>query len=313
MTLQSFQTKKQYYLTNFYWPHWHSYYTSFNFYPYYNFYWFFYGHYHNHFPHYYSYFFHNHPHIDHFHVSNTVYLTHGHPILINSHSLVKLAVKKYNIVRCQKGPKHLLTIHYKGKHFRIFLGDVNDFTNLGCLYFMDSVVSVGKSNFVSRVSKLYKSKTKVIKVNGKKIRVSPFKKNPYSPSKTKVKALNKNASKLTFNVNKKKSTNNHKKILLFFHLFNKQYKKPKDSIKIFKGLHKNTSKSISNVLYIADHLETNSIFILKHWLSTYKKLSQIAILKITYRRIRLFSGLLVHSHTTHHHHHHIHILRKRNN
>ena len=302
ITLKTFQTKKQYYLTHHYWPHWYSYYDTHNYYPYYNFYWFFYGHYHTYFPHYYSYFFHTHPIVHHYHVSNKIIFAHGHPIVLVSSNLAKVETKKYEIVRCHKGPKLVVTVHHKGKQYRIFLGDVNDFTNLGCLYFMDSVVSVGKNNFVKRVSKLYKSKKKVLKVKGKKITIKPFAKNPYSPGRTKVKTINKNTSKLTFTMKRKKSSKKQDKSLLFYHLQNKQYKKPSDSIKIFNGLHKH-SKATSNVLYIADHLEPNSIFILKHLLTSYKKMSPSAILRITYRRIRLFSGLALH-------HHHAHVLTR---
>ena len=301
MTFKLFQSKKTYFLTKYYWPHWHNYYTIYKYYPYYNFYWFFYGHYHTHFPHYYSYFFHKHPHIHHFHVTNTVYLTHGHPIVLASSNIVEIA--KYNIVKCQKGPKQLLTVHLNDKNYRIFLGDVNDLTNLSCLYFMDAVVSVGKSDLISRVSKLYSSTKKVIKAKGKKITIRPFAKNPYLPSKTNVKQINKNLSSLSFTMTRKKLKQKHRKSLLFYHLFNLQYKQPTDSKKIFDALHKKTSGTISNVLFIADHLEPNSIFILKHLLSTYLKLTHHAIAKITYRRLKLFSGIVVHSHHHSHHHH----------
>jgi len=301
LSLKKFSTKRQYYLTNHYWPHWHNYYTNFSYYPYYNFYWFFYDHYHTHHHQYYSYFFHHHPHIHHYHVSNRVYFTHGHPVIIASASLA--SVKKYNIIKCDKGPKHILTVHHKGKHYRIFMGDVNDFTNLGCLYFMDSVVSVGKTAFVDRVKKLFVSKKKTIEVKGKSIDVSPFKKNPFSPSGTKVKKVSKNAKILKFSLKNKKSGKKTSKSLLFYHLFNKQIRKDSDAKKIFTGLRKNTSKSTSNVLFIADHLEPKSLYILKYLLTAYKKLSLKTIVKLTYRRIRIFSGIYLHHHHHLHHHH----------
>jgi len=184
------------------------------------------------------------------------------------------------------------------------MGDVNDFTNLGCLYFMDSVVSVGKNAFVDRVKKLFVSKKKTIKVKGKSISVSPFKKNPFSPSGTKVKKVSKNAKILKFSLKNMKSDKKVKKSLLFYHLFNKQVKKGSDAKKIFTGLRKLSSKSTSNVLFIADHLEPKSIYILKYLLTAYKKLSLKRIVKITYRRIRLFSGILLHHHHGKLHHHH---------
>jgi len=189
------------------------------------------------------------------------------------------------------------------------MGDVNDFTNLGCLYFMDSVVSVGKKSFVERVKKLFQTKKKSMKVKGKKINVTPFKKNPFSPTNIKLKKINKNIKKLSFTLKNKKTEKKTKKTLLFYHLFSKEIKSTKDSKKIFKGLRKHTKKSKSNVLFIADHLEPKSIYILKHLLTAHKKLSLSDIVKITYRKIRLFSGIVLtnHRHRAHHHHHYSHL------
>jgi hypothetical protein len=209
------------------------------------------------------------------------------------------------VVKCQKGPRHLLDVTTSGKRYRIFMGDVNDFSNLGCLYFMDSVVSVGKNAFVDRVKKLFDTKKKTVTVKGKKLNISPFKKSPFRPSNTKVTKVSKNAKRLKYTM-KGKSGGKNKKSLLFFHLFNKQVKKGKDAKKIFKGLRKLTKKSTSNVLFIADHLEPKSILILKHLLSAYKKLSVKKIVRITYRRIRIFSGILLHNHHYNHSFHHIH-------
>jgi len=298
LTFKNFNSRRQYYLSTYYWPHWHNYYSHLNYYPYYDFYWFFYGHYHNHYPHYYSYYFHNHPSVVHYHVANTIYLAHGHrhPVLLTGVSLRSLVVNKYNVVKCQNGPKHLVDVTKGSKRYRIFMGDVNDFTNLGCLYFMDSVVSVGESAFVDRVKKLFKSKEKIVKLKGTSVTISPFKNSPFTPRNTKVKKVNKNAKVLEFTL--KGKTSKAKKSLLFYHLFNKQVESGKDSKKIFKGLRKLTKKSTSNVLFIADTLEPKSILILQHLLTAYKKLSLKKIVRITYRRIRLFSGILLH----HHHH-----------
>jgi len=170
---------------------------------------------------------------------------------------------------------------------------------------MDTVVSVGKNAFVDRVKKLFDTKKKVLKVKGKKLSVSPFKNSPFSPKNAKVKKVNKNAKKLNFTLKGKNGSSN-KKSLLFYHLFNKQVKKGKDAKKIFKGLRRLTKKSTSNVLFIADHLEPKSILILKHLLSAYKKMSLKKIVRITYRRIRIFSGILLHNHHHHHTFNHIH-------
>jgi len=207
---------------------------------------------------------------------------------------------KYKVVRCEKGPKHLVTVKTQGKNYRIFMGDVNDLTNLGCLYFMDSVVSVGKNSFVDRVKKLFQVKKKNVKAKGNKMAISPFTQSIFTPSKIKVKKVNKNAKILSYTM-QREGGSKLKKSLLFYHLFNKQVKKNSDAKKIFKGLRKLTKKSRSNVLFIADHLEPKSILILKQLLTVYKKMSLQSIVKITYRRMRIFSGILLH-----HHHHYLH-------
>lgn len=295
LTLRKFNRRRQYYLTTYYWPHWFNYYSSIQYYPYYHFYWFFYGHYQVQYPFYYSYFFNYHPTLYYYHGSNLVYLTHGHPIVLVKTVLPTIIVKQqYNVLRCAKGPKFLVKINYKGKTFRVFLGDVNDFTNLGCLYFMDSIVSVGKTNYVNRVKKLYNTQKKTLKVKGKKIIVSPFSKNPFTPSKTSVKRVNKNSSVLRFTLNRKNSNQNYKKSLLFYHLFNNQVHQGKDAKKILKGLAKQTKKSTINVLFIADHLEPNSLYVLKYFLTAYRKMTISQLVRITYRRIRIFSGIMLH-------------------
>jgi len=161
---------------------------------------------------------------------------------------------------------------------------------------MDSIVSVGKTNFVNRVNKLYKTQKRTLKVKGKKITVSPFSKNPFTPSKTNVKKVNRNASVLRFTLNRKNSNKKFKKSLLFYHLYNSQIQEGKHANKIFKGLAKQTKKSTTNVLFIADHLEPQSMFVLKYLLTAYKKMTVAQLVRVTYRRIRLFSGLILHYH-----------------
>jgi hypothetical protein len=304
--------KRQFYLTPTYtWRHWVWYYNHYSHYPFYNFYWYFYNHYHAHLGHYYTYFLSYHPTITRYFISNKVYFVTGHhPLVIHRH-LSKVVTQKYHILRCEKGPKHLLTVNYKNKNYRIFLGDVNDFTNLGCLYFMDTVFTVGKSAYVNRVKKLYNSKKKTLKVKGKKVVVDPFKKSPYRPSNVKAKKLSSNASSLTYKMTRKSSKVSVKKSLLFVHLSNNQVKTKKDVVKVFKALSKHTKQSTSNVLFIADHLQPKSIFVLQHLLRSYKKLSVRIIARIRYRGFRLFSGIYSLRHYYLPHHYHLYLRRLR--
>jgi len=292
---------RRYYLTTTYhYHHWNWYYNHYHFYPYYWYYWYFYGHYHSFFPQYYHYYLHNHPVVFHAHFSNTVYFHHHHSVAIRFKNIHTITKKRHTIKRCEKGPKHLLNVKHKGRNYRIFLGDVNDFVNVACLYFMDSVVSVGKKPFVKRIKKLYSDKKAKIKVKGgKSLKIDPFKDSAYKPSNPKVKKLNKNSSRLTFKITNNGKTFKTKKSLLFVHLFNKQIKGKKDVKKVFKLLTKHSKKGKNNVLFIADHLQPKSVYVLQKLLEIYKKKTIKYIATITYRRFRIFYHLL------HHHHHHV--------
>jgi len=302
---------RRYYLsTTYHYHHWNWYYNHYHFYPYYMYYWYFYGHYHTLFPQYYHYYLHNHPVVFHAHFSrNVYYFHHHHPVLISFRNISTIAKKRHTIKRCEKGPKHLLNVKHKGRNYRIFLGDVNDFVNVACLYFMDSVVSVGKKPFVKRIKKLYSDKKAKIKVKGgKSLKIDPFKNAAYKPSNPKVKKLNKNSSRLTFKIANKGKTFKTKKSLLFVHLFNNQIKGKKDVKRVFKLLTKHSKKGKNNVLFIADHLQPKSIYVLQKLLEIYKKKTIKYIAKITYRRFRIFYHLLHHHHHHHHHPHHHHVV-----
>jgi len=113
-------------------------------------------------------------------------------------------------------------------------------------------------------------------------------KNPFTPSKPKVTKINKNLHKLAFKFKGKDSKKTSKKSLLFLHLFNKEINKLKDINKMFKILVKHSKNKVNNVLYIADHLQPKSLYVLKHLIRKYMKLTWNFIEKITYRRIRVF-------------------------
>jgi len=199
----------------------------------------------------------------------------------------------------------MVSVNYKQQKFRFFLGDVNDFTNLGCLYFMDSVVSVGDVSYSKRVFNLYKEKKKKVTINGHELSVSPFKSSPFTPKSAIFTTIDHNAKRINFTVARRKSAWRSAKSLLFYHLYNKQITVSKDVRKILKGLSKNTKKKVSNVLFIADHLEPHSLYLWKFLLAVYGKFQLKKILRITYRRIRIFSGIVAHSHSRSKFHAHI--------
>jgi len=305
--LKKYKKRTAYYLTTYYWPHWHNYYTHVHYYPYYNFYWFFYNDYHMHYPYYYNYYFDNHPDVVHFHHSNIIYFKHTNPIVLSlpaNTSLVTVAKEQYQITKCEKGPRKMVTVNHRGKKFRFFLGDANDLTNLGCLYFMDQVVSVGPSSYAKRVLKLYQQRKKTVNINGHKMDISPFKNSLFKPINLKFKSLNNNAKVVRFTLSRKNSTWKETKSIVFWHLFNKQVTVSKDVNRILNGLARTSYKPINNVLFLADHLEPHSLYLWKYLLQVYKKLVLRRIVRITYRRIRLFSGFIIHNHRSHFHVHH---------
>jgi len=83
-----------------------------------------------------------------------------------------------------------------GHHYRIFIGDVNDFTNIECLYMMDSVVTVGKFVHIDNVVTIYNNpeRTDTDKKVVTKVK-NPFAKSQMKPSSAKKQTLNKMSSK----------------------------------------------------------------------------------------------------------------------
>jgi len=300
ISLKNFMKRYDHYLTSYYWPHWSDYYTHTYNYPYYSFYWFFYNHYHTHLHYYYDYYFEYHPFVNHFHHSNYVFYHDHNPIILTTTSdthLLSAKPTKYKISKCDNGPKKMVSVKKGGKKFRIFLGDANDLVNLGCLYFMDAVVSAGKSSYGKRVENMYKQQKKKLDVKGVKITVTPFKKSPFIPKKVSIKNIDRNAQRINFTLERKGKEWKGKKSILFYHLYSKDITSSKDAKKIINGLAKNTKKKVSNVLFIADHLEPYSLYLWKYLLTVYGKYELTRIWRITYRRIRLFSGIIMHKST----------------
>jgi len=195
----------------------------------------------------------------------------------------------------------MVSVNHRGTKFRFFLGDVNDMTNLGCLYFMDQVVSVGESSYAKRVFNLYVEKKKTVTINGHKLNVNPFQNSIFKASTVSFKSHNKNAKELRFTVSRKGSNWTGQKSLTFFHLYNKQISISKDVFKILNGLKITTKKKVNNVLFVADHLEPYSLYLWKYLLTVYRKWTLETIVRVTYRRIRIFSGLLIHTHNSNYH------------
>jgi len=190
----------------------------------------------------------------------------------------------------------MVTVNYNQKKFRFFLGDVNDFTNLGCIYFMDSVVSVGETSYGKRVYNLYREKKKNITINGHSLNVDPFKTGQFKSKAASFETIDHNAKTVSLTVARKNSNWTSKKSLLFFHLYDKQVSTSKDVKKILDGLARYTKQPVSNVLFIADHLEPHSLYLWKYLLTAFGKYEINRVLRITYRRIRLFSGIIIHNH-----------------
>jgi len=261
-----------------YHSHWHHYHYH-DYYPFYFYYWYFFPEFHWHYAPYYSFYFfywpHYHYYWHHHHYYHPIVVTSGTEVTIKDDeskdtALATLKTNKYKLKLCKNGPKHYFTYQFHGHYYRFFIGDVNDFFHLECLYLMDSVVTVGGFDHVDRIVSIYKrpqrnSDKKLIKKLN-----SPFKNSKLKPKNPKKTKINRNLSKLSFRLSSK-----GKKSLLFYHLYHKDIKNQK--VNIFKRLSRKLKKKKSNILYIADHLQNSSLNELRRILRKFGKFSNSKI------------------------------------
>jgi len=192
-----------------------------------------------------------------------------------------LKANKFDFVKCKDGPKKVFTVSESGKSINVFMGDMNDFLNIECLYLMDAVVTVGKISHVNNVVKIFKKPGRDSEKVVKKMN-TPFTNKKLKPSKVKKTKVNKNMSVVRFRIGNKET----KKSLIFYHIFKKGAHK--QSKRTFKNIAKKIKNKKFNVLYVVDHLQEKSLSVFRNFLEKYGKYSKSKIDALKYKKKTIF-------------------------
>jgi hypothetical protein len=275
---------QHYYTTSYVRP----YYYQNVYYPFYSFYWWNYNLFSPYFSPYFSY-----------------YLSHGFPYYYYDGPLVLFSGQRfvlsdnvYNLSsispklrQCSKGPEYYFSVRVSGKVYRIFLGDVNDYFNVQCLYMMNAVISVGDVDYAEKVYEIFNNPSKTINANGKSITINPFRKAKYVPSNVKIDDISSNMKEMTF---KLKNFSLPSKKVVFYHKDNVGKNDYED---IFRELSHEVPSG--NVLFIIDQFQKQSVNVFRHYLVRYRRFTPSRLVRLRYKNYYIFPR----------HHHHT-IIRK---
>ena len=272
------------------WNHYH-YHSHYPFYP---FYWYFADQFYMDYPYYYSYFLNYHPSI----------MQNFRGSLIFENQIIKpedsgvtifqdLRENANTLKSCKNGPKYKFSARTEDmKEFRIFIGDVNDFFNIECIYMMNAIISIGKIDYSEYLLKMYDHPSRSVSLldYSDVIKINPFERSIYKPFEPKVGHVTKRIRNLNFKIRIDDMTLTDKN-LVFFHSSSDSIQ---SSNEIINELSKYTESG--NVLFILDNLNPESV-------RSYTKLSHVYSRvpldrKIIYRKIHY----LPHHPRLHNHH-----------
>jgi len=196
---------------------------------------------------------------------------------------------------CRHGPKYYFTVKVNQKVFRVFMGDVNDFFNIQCLYMMSAVISVGADDHAERLVGIYDNPMRRVTFGHKRFTVNPFENSQLTPIDPNIQQVSRHVKILSFDI--QGSSLPSKKIVFY----NRRDLMLSNSEDIFREL-SHFSES-GNVLYIVDHLQKPSVTIFKHFLTRYRGFSPFRLNRMTYKRFHLFPKKspigMMHAHSGH--------------
>ena len=251
-----------------------------SYYPYYHYYWYYCDDYRTQYSQYFNYYSHNHPTIQSFNFGPLV-LGSGQILNLHNSSHNFNYIKASNSLReCKNGPKYYFTVKVNNKVFRVFLGDVNDFFNIQCLYMMSSVISIGQINHAQKLVNIYDNPNKRITYKNDRLSFNPFESSELIPSEPFTKTVSKNVEILSFSL---ENSSLPRKSLVFYH---KRDLMMTRSEEIFRELSHYSNSG--NVLFIVDHLQRSSVQVFRHFLVKYRRFSPRSIHRIRYKRFKLF-------------------------
>jgi len=262
------------------------YYYQNRYYPYYTFYWYNYDFYRPFFGPYYHY-----------------YLTHGFPFVnyygpliffsgqqhyLNSQTYSSLNNVSLKLKQCSNGPEYYFTVRVRGKVFRVFLGDVNDFFNVQCLYMMNAVISIGKMNYAKKVLEIFRNPSKTIEAQGKSIHINPFKNSKHIPENVNLVEISNNMKEISFDL---KDHSLPTKNIVFYH---KNHVDGFDYEDIFREI--GSEADAGNVLFVIDQFQKQSVQVFRHFLVTYRRYTPQLLHRIRYKNYYVFPRGYTHTH-----------------
>jgi len=189
---------------------------------------------------------------------------------------------------CRNGPKYYFTVKANQKVFRVFIGDVNDFFNIQCLYMMTAVVSIGAIDHAEKLVEIYDNPMKRIRFGNTRLAVNPFENSKLTPVDPNIQQVSKNVKILSFDI---EDSSLPSKEIVFYHKMNLSMTKSEN---IFRELARFSESG--NVLYIVDHLQQSSVTIFGNFLRRYRGFSVHHLHNLRYKRLNLFPRTIMHSH-----------------
>jgi len=253
-TTPTILTQKQIVHYQPFWQHYH--YT--NYYPFYPFYWYFADHFYSHFPFYYSYYLHYHP---------SIIQTFSGPLLFEDNTEIdaeangitvfeEMKGKASTLKQCRNGPQYKFSAETKnGKKFRVFIGNVNDFFNIECVYMMSAIVSIGDVDYSEYLLKMYDQPAKNVSLldQSSVVKVNPFANRVFRPYQASVKQVTKTVRNLSFKIGIDKLAFADKN-LVFYHSNDSSLKR---STAVLNDLAKYAPSG--NVLFVLDQFNSGSV------------------------------------------------------
>jgi len=255
------------------------------YYPYYSFYWYNYDYYSPLYSHYFHYYFTNgFPYI---YYHGPLVLFSGRRFVLSDYAS-NLSHVSHKLKQCSQGPEYYFTVRVHGKTFRVFLGDVNDYFNVQCLYMMNAVISVGDIDYADKVYNIFDKPSKTIHAHGKTIEINPLKGSKYVPRNVHIEGISHKMKEISFEL--EKHTLPRKKIV-FYH---QKRLEGLDYEDIFRDLSQEVPSG--NVLFVIDQFQKQSVNVFKYYLIKYRHFTPARLYRIRYKNYYVFPRYIRRAH-----------------
>jgi len=225
------------------------------------------------------------------------YLTHGFPRVNYYGPLVLFSGRRFwlspnfhtsalnqlslKLRQCQNGPEYYFTVRVRGKIFRVFLGDVNDYFNVQCLYMMNAVISIGDVDYAQRVYEIFHKPSKTLSIHGKTIQINPFENAKYVPGNVHMEQISHHMKEVSFDV---QNLSLPTKKIIFYH--RKHLGVGFNYEDIFREIGPEVPSG--NVLFVIDQFQRQSVQAFGHYLTRFRHYTPHRLYRIRYKNYYVF-------------------------